>query len=581
MRKVKKIIVSLLLMCMLCVGMTDVASATAAEFRFSDPQTSVGAEVEVTAKVSSAKALNTIQATLSYDKTKLRFVSGDDATGGDGTINISRNDENAGTSMEFNLTFQALDEGTTSIEVAKVDGIDNNGVALEVTSGSSSVTIAEGDKSLIQEEDTSSAATGTEVKIGKTKYIVTDDFSDTVIPDGFVRDALKFEGTDHQIIKQESSGALAMYLTPENGGDADFYLYDSDTGSFSSLEVIEVAKGRYIIPLSDDGKISLPDQYQKTTLTLNGKEFDTWQDTNDAEYYIVYAMNSDGEKTTYRYDTTDGTYQKYTPSTGSASSTGTTVNNGKGIWGKILNFVENFLDIVVIIALVLFAVLLIVVIVTSVKLHYRDLELDDLYDEYGIDMDEEEEEKKIQKKAAKKADKAKKKAKKSAKKPAPAKKSSRYDYDEDEFEGYEDDFAEEDPWVTENIAKAMERKPAKKQPAKQKKSARRADPERDRRVSKGVRALDETGPAIRKPVKKINLEDTNDFEAFAPLDEEEFDNFEGYYSEDDDYDRFGADGYDDDDLFDATSDLLSNHPEKRRSHAEMDDTFKMDVIDLD
>ena len=51
-------------------------------------------------------------------------------------------------------------------------------------------------------------------------------------------------------------------------------------------------------------------------------------------------------------------------------------------------------------------------------------------------------------------------------------------------------------------------------------------------------------------------------------------------SEDDDYDMFGA-GYDDEDLFDATADLLSNHPEKRRSHAEMDDTFKMDVIDLD
>ena len=565
---------------MLCVGMTCVASATAAEFRFSDPQTSVGEEVDVTAKVSSAKALNTIQATLSYDKTKLRFISGDDATGGDGTITISRNDENAGTTMEFNLKFQALDEGTTSVEVAKVDGIDSNGVALEITSGSSSVSIAEGDKSLIQEEDTSSAAGGTEVKIGKSKYIVTDDFSDTIIPDGFVRDALKFEGTDHQIIKQESSGALAMYLTPENGGDADFYLYDSDTGNFSPLEVIEVAKGRYIIPLADDGNISLPSQYQKTSLTLNGKEFDTWQDTKNAEYYIVYAMNSDGEKTTYRYDTTDGTYQKYSPSSGTSSTSDFTVNNGKGIWGKILNFVDSFLDIVVIIALVLFAVLLIVVIITSVKLHYRDLELDDLYDEYGIDMDEEEAEKKIQKKAAKKVNKEKKKNKKTAKKPAAVKKTSRLDYGEDEFEDYEDDFDDEDPWVTENIAKAMEHKPAKKQSARQKEPARRTEPEREKKPSKGVRALDETGPAIRKPVKKINLEDTNDFEAFTPLDEEAFDNFEGYYSEDDDYDLFGA-GYDDDDLFDATADLLSNHPEKRRSHAEMDDTFKMDVIDLD
>lgn len=172
---------------------------------------------------------------------------------------------------------------------------------------------------------------------------------------------------------------------------------------------------------------------------------------------------------------------------------------------------------------------------------------------------------KAKKKETKKEEKAKKASKKVKKKPA-----KKY-YDEDEFEGYddEDDFDDEDPWITENIAKAMDTSNMKS-----KKSSKKKKP------SKGVRALDETGPAIRKPVKKINLEDTNDFEAFTPLDEEAFDNFEGYYSEDDDYDLFGA-GCDDDDLFDATADLLSNHPEKRRSHAEMDDTFKMDVIDLD
>lgn len=43
-------------------------------------------------------------------------------------------------------------------------------------------------------------------------------------------------------------------------------------------------------------------------------------------------------------------------------------------------------------------------------------------------------------------------------------------------------------------------------------------------AAKGVRSLDETGPAIRKPVKNINLQDTDDFEKFTPLDEEEFDN---------------------------------------------------------
>ena len=456
MRKIRKLLIAVIVACLAIPGMATVAHAASAEFRFSDPSTSVGAEVDITAKVSSAVDLNTVQATLNYDSSKLRFISGDDATGSDGTINLSRSDSSAGTTMEFNLKFQALEEGETSIEVEKVDGIDDTGVALQFETGSSAVSIAEGDPSLIQEEPVADNSTsGVEVKVGKAKYTVTDDFSDTIIPTGFVRDTLKFEGEDHQIVKQESSGAIAMYLTPVKEGESDFFLYDSDTGSFSPLEVVEIAKNRYIMPLADDGSITLSD---------------------------VYAMNSDGEKTTYRYDTIDGTYQKYTPSESSVSSV-VAGSNGSGLWGKVLNFVENFLDIVVIIALALILILVLVLIVTSVKLYHRDLELDDLYDEYGIDMDEEEAELKAKKEIA----------------------------DEDEFEGYnDDDFDDEDPWATENIAKAMKEEPAKKKMSETRRLA--------------AQSLDESGPAIRKPVNNISIQD-DDFEVFAPLDEEEFDNF--------------------------------------------------------
>lgn len=564
MRKIKKILVTLLMICMICPCVSVITEAATAELRFGDPSTTVGAEVEVKAKLSSASSLKSLDATLTYDTDSLKFISGDNATEDNGKIKLSWS--GSGTSTEFNLKFQALQEGTAKVEVASAEGTGSDGSALEITQGSSAVTIGEGDPSLIQNEDDSQTATtseGATVKVNGKEYTVTSEFSDVLIPDGFSKSEMSFEGANYSVITQESSGINAMYLTENSSGESDFFLYNSDDGSFAPFEEVEIAKGRYIIPLMNDGKVNLPSQYQKTTLTLNGKEFDTWQDTKDAEYYIIYALNSDGEKTTYRYDTTDGTYQKYTPSTSGTTSSDSKSRNGKGIWGKVLDFVENFLDIVVIIALVLFVVLILVLIVTMVKLHYRDLELDDLYDEYGIDMDEEEEELKAKKKAAKKASKK------------PAKKASKKDYDEDEFEGYDEELDDEDSWATENIAKTTEQRPAKKQSAGKKKSSKRT------MASKGVRALDETGPAIRKPVKKINLEDTNDFEAFAPLDEEEFDNFEGYYSEDDDYDMYGADNYDDEDLFDATSDLLSNHPEKKRGHAEMDDTFKMDVIDLD
>lgn len=568
MRKIKKLVVTFLAICLMCPGLSVITEAATAELRFADPSTTVGAEVEVKTKLSSVSSLQSMEATLTYDKSELKFISGDNATAKDGTIKISWT--GTGTTAEFNLKFQALKEGTSNIEVSSATGTATDGSTLEITQGSSAVTIGAGDPSLIKddtedqsEDSKTTVADGPVVKVNGKKYVVGSEFSEELIPDGFKKGEMTFEGSKYTVITQEASGINAMYLTEKSSGDSDFFLYNSDDGSFSPFEEVEIAKDRYIIPLMNDGKLKLSSRYQKTTLTLNGKEFDTWQDTKDAEYYIVYALNSDGEKTTYRYDTTDGTYQKYSPE--SQGTTSGNKNNGKGLWGKILNFVEEFLDIVVIIAIALFLLVLLMFIVTAIKLRHRDLELDDLYDEYGIDMDEEEAVLKEKKKEEKKEEKAKKVSKKVKKKPA-----KKY-YDEDEFEGYdeEDDFDDEDPWITENIAKAMDTSNMKS-----KKSSKKKKP------SKGVRALDETGPAIRKPVKKINLEDTNDFEAFTPLDEEAFDNFEGYYSEDDDYDLFGA-GYDDDDLFDATADLLSNHPEKRRSHAEMDDTFKMDVIDLD
>lgn len=568
MRKIKKLVVTFLAICLMCPGLSVITEAATAELRFADPSTTVGAEVEVKTKLSSVSSLQSMEATLTYDKSELKFISGDNATAKDGTIKISWT--GTGTTAEFNLKFQALKEGTSNIEVSSATGTATDGSTLEITQGSSAVTIGAGDPSLIKddtedqsEDSKTTVADGPVVKVNSKKYVIGNEFSEELIPDGFKKGEMTFEGSKYTVITQEASGINAMYLTEKSSGDSDFFLYNSDDGSFSPFEEVEIAKDRYIIPLMNDGKLKLSSRYQKTTLTLNGKEFDTWQDTKDAEYYIVYALNSDGEKTTYRYDTTDGTYQKYSPE--SQGTTSGNKNNGKGLWGKILNFVEEFLDIVVIIAIALFLLVLLMFIVTAIKLRHRDLELDDLYDEYGIDMDEEEAVLKEKKKEEKKEEKAKKASKKVKKKP-----EKKY-YDEDEFEGYddEDDFDDEDPWITENIAKAMDTSNMKS-----KKSSKKKKP------SKGVRALDETGPAIRKPVKKINLEDTNDFEAFTPLDEEAFDNFEGYYSEDDDYDLFGA-GCDDDDLFDATADLLSNHPEKRRSHAEMDDTFKMDVIDLD
>ena len=443
MRRIRKALASLLLVCMLCPCISTVVNAASAELRFTDPSTTVGAEVEVTAKLTSSVNIQSLDATLTYDSSMLKFISGDNASGGDGTITLSGS--GSGTSMDFILKFQALEEGTAKVEVSQASGKDSSGSSLQITNGSSAVTIGPGDPSLITEdEDTGTVSgDGPQVEVDGVQYVVSNDFSDAVIPSGFERSEMTFEGTTCQVVTQAASGESAMYLAPMDGGEADFFLYISDSGTFIPFEEVEIAQDRYLVLLRDDGSTKLPSQYQETTLTMNGKEFTAWQDTDNADYYMIYALNSDGEKALYRYDTVDKTYQRYEPQA-SADDT-QTKSSPKGLWGKILRFIEDFLDIAVILGGLLLLILLIIIIVVAVKLRHRNLELDDLYDEYGIDLDEEEEEQAKGKKASKGKNTEKKASGKAKNEPAvrvPAKTANLRDEDDFDDYGDEDDFDE-------------------------------------------------------------------------------------------------------------------------------------------
>ena len=99
MRRIKKIFVTFLAICMICPCLSVITEAATAELRFADPSTTVGAEVDVKTKLTSASSMQSMEATLTYDKSELRFISGDNATGKDGTIKISWT--GSGTTAEF------------------------------------------------------------------------------------------------------------------------------------------------------------------------------------------------------------------------------------------------------------------------------------------------------------------------------------------------------------------------------------------------------------------------------------------------------------------------------------------------
>ena len=74
MRRIKKIFVTFLAICMICPCLSVITEAATAELRFADPSTTVGAEVDVKTKLTSASSMQSMEATLTYDKSELSAV---------------------------------------------------------------------------------------------------------------------------------------------------------------------------------------------------------------------------------------------------------------------------------------------------------------------------------------------------------------------------------------------------------------------------------------------------------------------------------------------------------------------------
>jgi hypothetical protein len=437
MKVIKRMLTSALCLSLLLSGMTLHVFAAEGSIAFSDPETAVGDMVEVKCAVDSTDddTVGSVELTLSYDSEALRFDSGDGVTkSSDGTLVYSG--QGSSEELKFTMNFQALKEGETQITVSSATVSTSSGEAVTLEYGSSTITIAEGDESKIT-EDTEATGSGITVQVNGVDYELASTFADGDVPAGYEKTTVEYQGAECAMAVNSTSNVYLAYLI-SSSGEGDFFLYDEDNAAFLPYEQINISDSSWIIILSDDS-LSVPSTYEQTTLTLNGKDFPIWQDSEDREYYVVYALNSSGDKCFYRYDSQDETYQRCDLAEEEKSEE---KSSGSSVFGKIQNVVDRYFAPLIILVGVIFVILLIVLIVTKVKLRHRDLELDDLYDEYGIDLDEEEE-KEVPVKAKKSTDKPKDKL--AVRKPQKtAEINLEEDFDDYGELDYEDDYEDED-----------------------------------------------------------------------------------------------------------------------------------------
>lgn len=401
MKMIKKISVVLLALLFSLSGVSMVAYAADGSISFTDPETAVGDMVEIKCAVrSGAGDLGEININLSYDSALLRFEAGDGVTGGDGTLTYSGNGESA-SEISFTMTFQALAEGSAKVSIGEASVTSSYGGAMSMDEGDSTVSIGPGDPSKIKAEDSEDtgaaapAAGDMQVVVDGETYSLSDKFTDTDIPSGYTRTSVTLEGQERQMVTN-ASGAVCLGYLINSQGTGEFFIYNQEDATFVPYEEIQISDTVSIIVLSDTSKVKLPDTYQEATLTLNEKEFPVWQDNEHDGYYILYAMNNSGNTGYYQYDLAEGTYQRVEISESEKKEK----SDGSRM-GKMREFLNEHLQMFLILMGIAGFLILILIIVLAVKLRNRNLELDDLYDEYGIDLEDEEAEVKVKEKKSK------------------------------------------------------------------------------------------------------------------------------------------------------------------------------------
>ena len=427
MKVLKKFAGMILAICLMVPMIGTIAFAAEGVLMFSDPSAKVGdnVDIDLVVRSNSGETVGNVQVNMTYDPAALEFVSGEGFTA-DGSGALTFTGTGDGAELRETMTFRALTTGEAKITVNSSTASLASNETLELSQGSSTVTIAAADDGTTSVEPTGTTAAGETtdivVTVNGTDYNFSEAFTNNDIPEGYSETTLTFNGADRKFVANEA-GVTLGYLVDSTGAGS-FFLFNTEDATFSPYIELTVSDTTSIIPLNSADSVTLPDTYQQVDLTVQEQQYPAWSDPMTPRYYVIYALNTrTGESALYQYDTDDGTYQYFIAPTDDTEET-----SGAVLPGRIGEIITNHIMLVLVALAVVILILFILMIVFAVKLVHRNQELDDLYDEYDIPYDDEEEEA-----DNKKADK--KKDKKSAQEP-----DEDDDYDDYEDDGYDDDY---------------------------------------------------------------------------------------------------------------------------------------------
>ena len=283
----------------------------------------VGDVITVTVKAENpADAADAPQISVEYDANRLSFMECDKEYGGGGGGLVTLAD------TEADISFSVLSGGTAEVKVSAV--LDGDGA--DVPTASVQIAV-DGEDTAAQAGGAGQTETGVEagtIMSADGTKVVSTVFADEFMPALFHKTTVTYEEQMVEAAQFDMGDIILLYVTDTSGNNGTFNIYDKDTGTLSDFRKIDGIENRFIIVLPTDETAAVPAGFTKATLQWNSQTLEAYMitstdgaadseedaavsadDVSSADFFLLYAISSEGNKGWYLYDQAEGTYQRF------------------------------------------------------------------------------------------------------------------------------------------------------------------------------------------------------------------------------------------------------------------------------
>lgn len=195
--------------------------------------------------------------------------------------------------------------------------------------------------------------------INGTEWTMVNDIPEDVVPEGFEHSKTVIDGLEYNTLYGTFGDITLVYLQSESGNGLFVY----DAAQNTAYEFVRINSESHFIVVLLPKVDNVPEGYNEISLSIEGKGVATAyqtkgekSDDQTKDFYLVYAMNDNGESGWYTYDSVDGTYMRTelsTPTVAQEENDTTKSELVPGIANKYLVLAAILVLIIIILLLLL------------------------------------------------------------------------------------------------------------------------------------------------------------------------------------------------------------------------------------